>query len=175
VQFYSNDECEEWLRARQRIKPDEMPQRRVERISFPLQSYRIFSFAHWIATSLTHRRPTLFWITEWGIWPSSENWHLYYALRNRYGDSRLLQESPGHLFLGYEAEDLASFLQLVMLSGWGGYILTQANHVNAFLSHDEWVDFFAESPERLFEIRDSLDPWRTNDVATGASLRTTTK
>ena len=30
-----------------------------------------------------------------------------------------------------------------MLNGWGGYILTQANYVNAFFSHDEYIDFFA--------------------------------
>ncbi len=28
-------------------------------------------------------------------------------------------------------------------SGWGGYILTQADYVNAFFSHDEYIDFFA--------------------------------
>ena len=66
--------------------------------------------AHWIATSLTYRMPTLLWITEWSIWPSSENWHLHYKLRHSYGDLRLLHEAPGHLFLGHESEDLASFL-----------------------------------------------------------------
>jgi hypothetical protein len=27
------------------------------------------------------------WISEYGIWPSTENWHLYYALRQKYGDT----------------------------------------------------------------------------------------
>jgi len=49
--------------------------------------------------------PTLLWITEWGIWPSSEN-------------------------LEHETEDLASFMQIAMLNGWGGYVLTDANYVN---------------------------------------------
>jgi len=30
-----------------------------------------------------------------------------------------------------------------MLNGWGGYILTQADYVNAFFSHYEYIDFFA--------------------------------
>ena len=34
--------------------------------------------AHWIASSLMYRDPALVWITEWGIWRSSHNWHLYY-------------------------------------------------------------------------------------------------
>jgi hypothetical protein len=58
-------------------------------------------------------------ISEWGIWPSSENWHIYYKLRQSYGDHHSLAEAPGHLFLEHEAEDLASFLQLAMLNGVG--------------------------------------------------------
>ena len=100
-----------------------------------------------------YRDPALVWITEWGIWGSSENWHLYYKLRQSYGDPRLLHEAPGHLFLGHESEDLASFLQLAMLNGWGGYILTQVDYVNAFFSHDEYIDFFAALDKNLEGIR----------------------
>jgi hypothetical protein len=102
----------------------------------------IFGMAHWIASSLTFRMPTLLRITEWSVWPSSENWHLHDKLRHSYGDLRLLHEAPGHLFLEHDSEDLASFLQIAMLNGWGGYILTQADYVNAFFSHDECIDFF---------------------------------
>jgi hypothetical protein len=102
---------------------------------------------------LLYRNPALVWITEWGIWGSSENWHLYYKLRQSYGDLRLVHEAPGHLFLGHESEDLASFLQIAMLNGWGGYILTQADYVNAFFSHDEYIDFYAALDENLIGIR----------------------
>jgi len=109
-----------------------------------------------MAQSLTSRRPALLWITEWSIWPSSENWHLYYKLRQTYADSRLLHEAPGHLFLEHETEDLASFLQIAMLNGWGGYVLTHANYVNAFFSHDEHIDFYAENDKNLSELREFL-------------------
>jgi hypothetical protein len=67
-----------------------------------------------------------------------------------------LQEAPGHLFLEHESEDLASFLQIAMLNGWGGYVLTQANYVNAFFSHDEFIDFFATLDSNLAEVRETL-------------------
>ena len=133
-----------------------MPNVRSERIKYPDHPYRVFGVAHWIATSLTYRLPTLLWITEWGIWPNSENHHLYYRLRQTYCDNRLLHESPGHLFMPHEAEDLASFLEVAMLNGWGGYVLTQAGYVNAFFSHDEYIDFFAESDPCLEEVRQAL-------------------
>jgi hypothetical protein len=106
-----------------------------------------------MATNMPYRMPVLLWITEWGIWPSSENWHLYYKFRQTYGDQRLLAEAPGHLFLEYEAEDLASFLQLAMMNGWGGYILPESNYVRAFFSHDEYIEFFANTEDQLAEIR----------------------
>jgi hypothetical protein len=133
-----------------------MPGVHVERIKYPNEPYRIFFVAQRIATSITYRKPVLLMVTEWGIWPSSENWHLYYKLRQTYGDKRLLHEAPAHLLLEHEAEDLASFLQLSMLNGWGGYVLTEANYVNAFFSHDQYTDFFAEHAENLDDIRKML-------------------
>jgi hypothetical protein len=59
--------------------------------------------------------------------------------------------------LEHEAEDLASFLQIAMLNGWGGYVLTHANYMNAFFSHDEYIDFFAKSEIGGFaEVQEAL-------------------
>lgn len=147
MRLYSKEECEQWLHDRERRKPDAISGLHVERFDYPNEPHKIFAVAHQIARSLTFRRPTLLWITEWGIWPSSENWHLYYKLRQGCGDPRLLHEAPGHLFLEHETEDLASFIQVAMLNGWGGYILTDANYANAFFSHDEYIDLYGEISE----------------------------
>ena len=40
----------------------------------------------------------------------------------------------------------------------GGYVLTEANYVNAFFSHDEYIDFFAKNSAHLAEIRETLGP-----------------
>lgn len=162
MRLYTKEECEEWLRDRERPKPDTVPDNQVERFAYPTEPHRVFYLAHWIAASLTYQMPTLLWVTEWSIWPSSENWHLYYKLRQSYGDLRLLHEAPGHLFLGHEAEDLSSFLQIAMLNGWGGYILTQADYVNAFFSHDEYIEFFAKPHGNLAEVRKEFGNSKSN-------------
>ena len=160
MRFYTKEESEAWLSGHGRLKPDLVPGVRVERIEYPPMPYRVGYIAHWIATTLTYGQPTLLLMTEWSIWPSSENWHLYYRLRQSYGDQRLLAEAPGHLCLGHEAEDLASFLEVAMLNGWGGYILTHANYHNAFFSHDEYIDFFNGPTVDLENIRRGLGPDR---------------
>ena len=153
MRLYSCQECEAWLAGHGLQKPGEAPNACKERVAYPPKPYGPYQLAHWIATSLTFRQQALLWITEWSIWRSSENLHLYYRLRETYGDRRLLSEAPGHLFLDHEAEDLASFLQVAMLNGWGGYVLTEANYVNAFFSHDEFIDFFATDDECLADVR----------------------
>jgi hypothetical protein len=166
MRFYTKDECEAWLRGRKRSKPDEDPALAVETLQYSRKSTQVYALSLWISTSLTYRQPALLWITEWGIWPSSENWHLYYKLRQSYGDHRLLHEAPGHLFLEHESEDLASFLQLAILNGWGGYFLAGSNHVNAFFSHDEYIDFYAERDESLNAIREI---WMASDASSSSS------
>jgi hypothetical protein len=154
VRFYTKEECEDWLNGKDRQKPDLVTDARVARVMYPKEPYRFFHYAHWIAESISLRQPVLLWITEWGIWDSTENGHLYYRLRQSYGDNRLLWEAPGHLFLGYELEDLTSFFQLSMLNGWGGYALSQADYVNVFFSHDEYIDFFTENMDLSEFLRD---------------------
>lgn len=156
MRLYTNHECEQWMRDRERKKPDELAGFHREHILQPREPYRVYGLAQVVATSITYRQPALLWITAWGLWPSSENWHLYYKLRESYGDRRLLDEAPGHLFLEHEAEDLASFLQLAMLSGWDAYLLTHADYVNAFLSHNEYIELFAQLDDNLRSVRKEL-------------------
>jgi hypothetical protein len=162
VRFYTQSECEEWLIGKNRQKPDAIPGVGGARILFPSETHRFFHFAKRIAESISFQMPVLLWTTEWGNWDSTENEHLYYRLRQSYGDQRLLWEAPGHFFLGYETADLASFLQLSMMNGWGGYLLAQANYVNVFFSHDEYFDFFAERVD-LDDFLKELKTGRSND------------
>ena len=153
MRFYTEPECEDWLIQRGRKKPGQVGEE-IYHVEYPTKPYQLLSLCEWPATNIMFREPVLVWVTEWGIWPSSENWHLYYRLRQTYADQRLLHEAPGHLFLGHESEDFATFLQIAMLNGWGGYVLTQADDVNMFFSHDEWVDFFGATGALLESLRE---------------------
>ena len=90
----------------------------------------------------------LFWVTEYGIWPSSENMHLYYRLRSSYGNSTELRTEPGHLALAYEQSDLVSFLDLAIQFGWGGHVIPSGSLAYVFISHDGWMH---------------VEPWEESD------------
>ena len=99
------------------------------------------AFCRRLEQALQPRDACLLWVTDWGIWRSSENLHLYYRLRQSYGDQRMLTDAPGHYFHDYEAADLISFLQIAILNGWDAHLLPVSGYARAFVSHDEYVDF----------------------------------
>jgi hypothetical protein len=98
-----------------------------------------YALARRIVKALGDPPEMCLWITEYGIWPSVENLHLYYRVRNSYGDSRPLSEAPAHRFLGYEHPDLVTFIQLMLESRWGGHLFSAPSWVVAHISHDGWA------------------------------------
>jgi hypothetical protein len=88
----------------------------------------------------------MFWVTEWGIWPSSENLHLYYTVRRAAGDGRELRDAPGHVFLGHERAELTTHLDLAIRFGWGGFLFGYPQDVALTISHDEWIRITTTKP-----------------------------
>lgn len=127
--------------AGQPLRPDREPL--YARVPLPALA-EIMSFCQQLERALQPREQCLLWVTDWGIWRSSENLHLYYQLRQSYGDHRLLDEAPGHLFLDYESADLVTFLEVGLLSGWDMHLIPFVGYARAFVSHDEYVDFAAD-------------------------------
>jgi hypothetical protein len=114
------------------------------RIAVPTEPGALLTFCRRLTQELSPRATCLLSIVTWGVWPSSENWHLYYRLRQSYGDYRLLEEAPGHLFLDYEEPELVSFLELALIFGWDADVLPELTYggpetVRLHVSHDEWV------------------------------------
>jgi hypothetical protein len=78
-------------------------------------------------------------MTEYGIWSSGENLHLYYMLRRAYGERRSLRDAPAHEFLSHERADLVTFLHLALEFGRGGHLLTGQSWTSVTFSHDGWI------------------------------------
>jgi hypothetical protein len=98
----------------------------------------------------------LVWVTQWGVWPSSENFHLFYRLRETYGERRRLHEAPGSLFLDYEAADLATFIELGLLFGWDFYVVPTPKYASAFVSHDEFLELRTDDEAKAQRAREVL-------------------
>ncbi len=154
MRFYTKEECKEWLGGRSRELPTQTNSDRTITLWYPPNPAEIDFL--WLVQEISYREPVLLWVTEWGIWPSSENWHLYHRIRQSYGDSRLLHEAPGHLFQNFEMEDLATFLQVAATNGWGGFVLPSAHYASFFFSHDEYIDIFSSNRSTITAVEQRL-------------------
>jgi hypothetical protein len=56
---------------------------------------RLTWLSKFIASYLEPFDECLLWVTLWGVWGSSENLHLFYRLRESYGERRQLAAAPG--------------------------------------------------------------------------------
>jgi hypothetical protein len=117
-------------------------------------AHRMLVLARYVVSWLEPFDWCLLWATEWGVWGSGENWHLYYRLRQSYGDGKELIKAPGHFFLGHEAADLTTFLDIAIRFGWDCHVLTESDRLRCFVSHDGWMAI--TSPEPLDTIRQAV-------------------
>jgi hypothetical protein len=114
------------------------------RCDLPENISQLTWFCRVIESALKPREHCLLWVTRWGVWPSCENWHLYYRLRQSHGEHRLIHEAPGHLFLEFEEADLVSFVEIGLIGGWDMHLIPTVGYGRVFVSHDEWVEFAAD-------------------------------
>lgn len=147
MRFLTADEaksrCGEIVRMDQAGRPVR-PSRETLYARAPLPSVpALTNFCRQLEQTLLPREACLLWVTDWGIWRSSENLHLYYRLRQSYGDQQFLDEAPAHLFLEHEGADLVSFLEIGIICGWDMHLIPFVGYARAFVSHDEYIEFAA--------------------------------
>src|SRR5690242_13734825 len=152
-------EAIQWCRARKlEIKegpPPEIVNSELDslRVEVPKLAEKHFWFSRLLEKSLGPWNRCLFWVTTYGVWQNAENWHLYYRLRQSYGDLRLIEDAPAHLFLQFESHDLTTFIQIALGAGWDFTLLTDLDYNRIAVSHDEFVDFFSRTSAELDNIK----------------------
>jgi hypothetical protein len=79
-------------------------------------------------------------ITDWGVWPSSQNMDLFNAYRRSLGESRLLHEAHFHVFQANEANEFRNVLHLALISLFDVAGASTPTDFRFYASHDEWID-----------------------------------
>lgn len=168
MRYLTSNECAEWCTGHGiQLGSDGLPERYppntggVVAFYLPETPGQLTWLCRFVSLSLKPRRECLLWVKEFSIFPSSENLHLYYRLRQSYGDLRLLHEANGHLFLDYEEADLASFLQIGIVNGWDMHVFPalaygEPDTARAVICHDEWIALHHRQESAIKEWRESL-------------------
>jgi hypothetical protein len=121
------------------------------------QRHRAYFLATRCVALLGDFAESLLWVTDFGIWPSSENQWLYYRLRRALGDKATLAERPGHLLNSIEKDDFVAFVHLALEFGWGAFIFSRPLSRYVHLSHDGWLRIF--SPPSDTSVAENIKDW----------------
>jgi hypothetical protein len=79
-------------------------------------------------------------ITDWAVWPSSQNVDLFYAYRRSLGETRRLIDAHFHVFTASEANELRNILHLGLISLFDVAGASTTTDFRFYASHDEWID-----------------------------------
>jgi hypothetical protein len=117
-------------------------------------------FSRYLAWCVGGYAECLLWVTLSGVWPSSENLHLFRRLRSSYGEGRSLEDAPGQVFGAGESDDLTSFVQLAILNIWDFHLLAAGSRARVFASHDEFLHLFLQDRVLLSSVQAGLSSAR---------------
>jgi hypothetical protein len=91
----------------------------------------------------------ILYISEWGIWPSSENMEIFDSYRLAKGETRKLEEAPIHRFTSADDPTLLGLLCLALYFIWGVELFDREGKCLFSLSHDEWFEIRTTDPSVL--------------------------
>lgn len=156
----STEDAIQWCRRYELGLPDDRLQDgeyRSDPITVDVPGTLSLGLAERVRDALGPWRSCLLWVTDSDIWSSASNLHLFYRLRASYGENRLLTSAPAHVFQSYESADLATFVQIGLISGWEMYIVTDLKYGRVFVSHDSWIEIWRTGENDLTESISSLE------------------
>ena len=79
-------------------------------------------------------------ITDWAVWPSSQNMDLFYSYRRYLGEPRLLIDAHFHVFTAAEANQFRNVLHLGLISLFDVAGASTTTDFRFYASHDEYIE-----------------------------------
>jgi hypothetical protein len=79
-------------------------------------------------------------ITDWGVWPASQNMDLFYSYRRYLGEPRRLIDAHFHVFTAAEANEFRNILHLGLISLFDVAGASTTTDFSFYASHDEYID-----------------------------------
>jgi hypothetical protein len=158
MKIISQQECQQWLRTKLATdftwKTLETNYDKYVTYELPIDAGKKAALARAMAASIPS--PGLFWITAWGIFPSSQNMVLFDGYRESLGESRAIDSAPGHIFDSSDLQKLECLLDLTLYFYWDAGLFDGTGSIAARISHDECLSIYGTSIECLRDFEKSL-------------------
>ncbi|MHB1033812.1 MAG: hypothetical protein ACYC35_05250 [Pirellulales bacterium] len=164
----SEQECQEWLTAHLgRIATRQNLEREYANCvtyRLPIDTGKKTALARILSRSIDTSQFGMFWITGWGIFPSSENMALFDGYRRSLGENRVLSAACGHVFGESDLQQLECLLDLALYFYWDSSLFDGAGSIVVSTSHDEYLSVYTQDKARLRQFQDRLEPLKLKEV-----------
>lgn len=159
---FSIDECLNWFKGRT-FALDELSQPvRCNNSGhklhgkFPANFNGILWIIRQIEQALIIDSQCLVWISDWSIFHSGDNFHLFYKFSQSYNCNALISSSPGHLCMSYERAEIVTLVWLCVSQGWDVHVVPDNDCISAFFSHDGWFELGYSNRDLCIEAREKF-------------------
>lgn len=152
-------EAAAWMRDRG-IEPSNdcvgrAPEQLIKRL--PSDSGKKSALSRVLASVFRGDSDVMFWITEYGIWPSTENRHLFDAYRRGIGILEPIEERPAQLINKGETPVLEALILLTTCFSWGALVASADACSTLQLSHDDFFRICFRSVEERAAAQREID------------------
>lgn len=172
MRIISEDDCRTWLSEKLHGSFDWNEAERVYGNSvtylIPSDTGKKTALARALSTMVGGSGHSLLWITEWSVFPSSENMALFMGYRHSFGDERSVYAAPGHLFEAQDVQQVECLLDLILYFFWDASVF-DAGSVWLRLSHDEVFSIRAKDLAALKSCEEALSRYQLKELSRSAS------
>ena len=96
----------------------------------------------------------LLYIFGYDIFPSSENWDLYYTFQKYHGGNGALNSFPGHLFFAHEYNELATMISISLLNCFDAIVVSRNDYSRFHISHHGKFTVYAKDVDIIRKFND---------------------
>ncbi len=169
MKIISEQECQEWLKTKlsTAFSLEAVMGDYTHRVSYqlPNDTGKKTVLARVLTGSIDTEEPGLFWITAWGIFPSSENMALFDGYRKSLGDSRPIHAAPGHIFDKSDLQQLECLFDLALYFNWDATLFCGTRNIVIRTSHDEYISVYGRDKARVQELESTLGRLKLTQLA----------
>lgn len=127
--------------------------------SIPGDSGAKTALSRLFAYLLLRQSSVCIYVSGWMVWPSAENFDLFYGYRRSFGENRTLIEAPVHLFERSEEDAFVSILCMALYFVWDAWVFDVEGKALVRISHDEWLEVRADDDEAIKEFAAELEKY----------------
>jgi len=161
MKILSDAECQEWLESKRgkgvswRTVEADYPQ--YVKYGLPAETGRKTALSREVTHSVDTSQCGLLWVTDWSIFPSSQNMALFDGYRKSLGEDRPIIEAPGHIFGESDLQELECLFGLALYFFWDAYLFEQAGRTVVRINHHDFISVHARDSARLSEFQNIFE------------------